>query len=70
MSVGCDEGTFRFPEKCDEVTLSPCIFCDAVTKISANREKKQVSRINRVLRQSLHFSEAPPNFCACVASAQ
>ena len=41
MSVGCDEGTFRFPEKCDEVTLSPCIFCDAVTKISANREKMQ-----------------------------
>ena len=41
MSVGCDEGTFRFPEKCDEVTLSPCIFCDAVTKICANREKMQ-----------------------------
>ena len=26
MSVGCDEGTFRFPEECDKVTESQGIF--------------------------------------------
>ena len=30
-------------------------------KFSLSREKMQVSRINRVLRQSLQFSEAQPN---------
>ena len=26
MSVGCDKGTFRLPEECDEVILSQCTF--------------------------------------------
>ena len=40
MSVGCDEGTFRFHEECDEVAKSqPYFFLPKQEKVSANREK-------------------------------
>ena len=39
-------------------------------KFSLSREKMQVSRINRVLRQSLQFSEAQPNLPFPSASAE
>ena len=40
MSVGCDEGTFRFHEECDEVAKSqPYFFLLKQEKVSANREK-------------------------------
>ena len=47
MSVGCDEGAFRFPGECDAViTPSSCVFCDAVTKISATERKCKFQRAN------------------------
>ncbi len=53
MSVGCGGGTFRFPEECDEVTLSPYIFCNIVAKDSVRRAKMQIY---------LSISESSPNF--------
>ena len=46
MSVGCDEGTFRFPEECDEVAKSqPNFFLPKQDKVTARQLKKQHLRL-------------------------
>ena len=62
MSVGCDEGTFRFPEECDEVAKSqPNFFLPKQDKGTARQLKKQHLRLVFLSRGVYFLLFYPPN---------